>query len=588
MRPFKIQLPRGLKSALDLLTKGPAKNQISEGEQFFITDDTLPATSIQRKRVAVGLSVADTDKYLLQANWNDVKGLSVNAGYDFTPPVTHGANTSNGHIAIGLSSVAGNSGSPTSSTNSIAIGTNASAIATSGVAIGRIAQVTNTDTIAIGSLATSVALQGTSLGARTQCNSNFSVAIGYYSQVMSGDTLTTDANNGVISIGSSTFKRRIINGRDGVNDSDFVILSQLKTVESKIPQYELKVTGATGTALISTEAVKVFGNNNIILGIGGQAGNQVSNPQHNCIVIGQGNWTYSDGAIAIGTSAGVYPSCNDSIAIGWRSTVQTTDLVDNDIVFSIGNALAPNNQYARKRRLINMKAGVNPTDGVNVTQLYTNGIGSVSGLAIGAGMTYTLYRPDYDFGKPAVDQQDKIIGTIGVPAASANYDLRDCEGNQLPRVPTAPMPGYEPPRIVQCKDMAQLEENIGVFLRHFDERLLRVKEAAGAGIPRCPITGRFAERVEIDIGSFTATEAWRTVATWAAGTFNGTNPTVYDGNVVSAGADKLAFHVALRNSSNNLQIYPRIALAVTNAKLTFILSTDEIHEAYLTLLDPNA
>jgi len=99
-----------------------------------------------------------------------------------------------------------------------------------------------------------------------------------------------------------------------------------------------------------------------------------------------------------------------------------------------------------------------------------------------------------------------------------------------------------------------------------------------------PLYGKYSERRTISVGSYTATEAWRTVTTETAIKGTDTNVVVWGGEITSAGADGLTFPVALRFSGGNFQNYPRIALAVTNAYLSYYYSSDQVHQAYMSSL----
>lgn len=118
--------------------------------------------------------------------------------------IGNNASAGNGSMAMGNEAHAGNTG--------IALGMNASAGDGQNLAIGYYANVS---------------------GAKN------STALGYASKVEKRDILSSDGNDGVVSVGKSVgqsgeagITRRIINVKAGVNDTDAVNVSQLKGVET--------------------------------------------------------------------------------------------------------------------------------------------------------------------------------------------------------------------------------------------------------------------------------------------------------------------------------------------------------------------
>ena len=163
--------------------------------------------------VAIGHSTSASGKYAL------AMGSSSTASSKSTA-IGYKATAQNDAIAIGDSAKAGNNG--------IAVGMHAKAgYDGQNMALGYYASVAN--------------------GVRN------STALGYGSQVTKRDILKSDGSDGVISVGRSVgqsgekgLTRRIINVKAGVNDTDAVNVSQLKTAASE-------VKGGTNIASVTTE-----------------------------------------------------------------------------------------------------------------------------------------------------------------------------------------------------------------------------------------------------------------------------------------------------------------------------------------------
>lgn len=128
--------------------------------------------------------------------------------------IGYNANAGGESVALGSNAVAGGNALAVgpyanAKNNSIALGIHASATSSQNLAIGYYANVTGRpDTI------------------------KNSVALGSSSTVGEKDILSTDNEKGVLSIGAKDNERRIIHVRAGVNDTDAVNVSQLKSVQS--------------------------------------------------------------------------------------------------------------------------------------------------------------------------------------------------------------------------------------------------------------------------------------------------------------------------------------------------------------------
>ncbi|WP_232833651.1 YadA family autotransporter adhesin [Paraburkholderia kururiensis] len=137
--------------------------------------------------------------------------------------------------------------------NAIAIGTNASATDTSGVALGASATAGGVGAVAVGGAsiarganATAIGYQATSLadsamavgasaqaiGVQTTAIGTGAVASGANSVALGSGSVATEANT--VSVGSSGSERRITNVAAGVNPTDAVNVSQLRSVQQSV------------------------------------------------------------------------------------------------------------------------------------------------------------------------------------------------------------------------------------------------------------------------------------------------------------------------------------------------------------------
>ena len=142
--------------------------------------------------------------------------------------IGYNANAGGESVALGSNAVAGGNALAVgpyanAKNNSIALGIHASATSSQNLAIGYYANVTGRpDTI------------------------KNSVALGASSTVGEKDILSTDNGNGILSIGAKDKERRIIHVRAGVNDTDAVNVSQLKSAQNDLTGKGLKFAANSG------------------------------------------------------------------------------------------------------------------------------------------------------------------------------------------------------------------------------------------------------------------------------------------------------------------------------------------------------
>ena len=293
--------------------------------------------------------------------------------------IGHNANAQNDALAVGENASAGNNG--------IAIGMHANAGYGQNMALGYYARVAN----GVGN----------------------STALGYRSQVTKRDILPSDGSDGVISVGRSVgqsgeagMTRRIINVKAGVNDTDAVNVSQLKGVQDGLTHFYsigsqdetagnynndgakgknslaagvgALANGSNSVAVGTNATIQEGGNNSVAIGTNAKA-------QNDALAVGE-NASASNTGIAIGMHAnagwgqnmalGYYASvANDvrnSTALGYGSQVTKRDILTSDGsdgVVSVGKSVGQSGEAGMTRRIINVKAGVNDTDAVNVSQL---------------------------------------------------------------------------------------------------------------------------------------------------------------------------------------------------------------------------
>ncbi|CAE6711563.1 YadA-like family protein [Paraburkholderia haematera] len=314
----------------------------------------------------------------------------------------------------------------------VAAGANALANSAGSTAIGNAAWSLNLYGTAVGDKATASADGATAIGAATTAGGINSVAIGYSAAATSDNSVALGANStttadlsqqaqdfgalpsaiagsapaGEVSVGSAGQERRVTNVAAGAADTDAVNVSQLKAVDSKIAtatansvQYDATpadkssvtlagpasadggVTGGTTISNVHQGAVSATSTDAIngaqlyaIAGDTSDAYIQQNGSGVKYVRTNDKGLTPDDAhATATGASALGYnaqASGVNSVALGYGAKAETdgsvalgqNSLADRAGTVSVGSA-------GNERQITNVKAGVEATDAVNVSQL---------------------------------------------------------------------------------------------------------------------------------------------------------------------------------------------------------------------------
>mgnify|MGYP001720948999 CR=1 FL=1 len=153
-----------------------------------------------------------------------------------------------------------------------------------------------------------------------------------------------------------------------------------------------QANGSDSVAIGTNATIQKGGNNSVAIGMNAKAQNDAlavgekASAGNTGIAIGmKANAGYGQN-MALGYYASVADGVSNSTALGYGSQVTKRDILKsdgNDGVISVGKAVGQSGEKGLTRRIINVKAGVNDTDAVNVSQLnqsisdaaYTDGDG---------------------------------------------------------------------------------------------------------------------------------------------------------------------------------------------------------------------
>ncbi|HHT8884393.1 TPA: beta strand repeat-containing protein, partial [Burkholderia cenocepacia] len=356
-----------------------------------------------------------------------------------------GANTSN-MIAIGTNARAGDAGAGVS-TGAIAIGSGANAGGSGSIMIGTNARHSGSNATVVGANSSAMGGgAGTVLGSNSSASGSASVVLGSgatasgANSVALGTGSIANANN-TVSVGSAATQRRITNLAAGTANTDAVNVGQLNAnLSTKVDNTYFKVnsTGAAadavgGNATAIGQNAKANGRSSIAMGINARADGIATTVIGTDAVIEEGanpaGGTYSaQNSLALGNGARVSATsgnARNSVALGNGSRVSADSAVaiGNSSVADTANTVSVGNS-TMQRRIVNVAAGTQATDAVNVGQLsgVTKALGggaAVDGSGNVKQPTYKVAGTDYH---NVGDALDALAANGGSDPNAVTYD----------------------------------------------------------------------------------------------------------------------------------------------------------------------
>ena len=319
---------------------------VTDGDISASSSDVVNGSQLYATNQQVASNTSDISN--LQVAISNSGAFQVSADRSGTKPVAMGTNSAAGGAnaaASGANSVSVGNDSVASGTNASVLGQGATASAAGSTAIGQGAQATNANDVALGSgsvTSQAVAVSGATIN-----------GIAYSNFAGSNPT-------GAVSVGSAGNERQIQNvaaGQVTATSTDAVNGSQLYSVANQITSTGSQVTvNTTNITNLQTGSSGMF---------------QVSADANGTAPVASGTQSTAggNGAVASGTSStavgnNAQATGNNSVAIGAGSVATQANTVS---VGSVGN----------ERQIVNVAAGTQATDAVNVSQLQTSQAGTV-------------------------------------------------------------------------------------------------------------------------------------------------------------------------------------------------------------------
>ena len=319
-------------------------------------------------------------------------------------------------------------------TDSVAIGNSANVMALNGLALGRTASVTavGKNGVALGSGASAQAEDGVALGAASLANRASGTA-GWDFATGKASTATTAAwvsKKGAVSVGANGTTRQIINVAAGTNETDAVNVAQVKGLAKKLTDDGVSYFHVNSTSVAEGPVTNNKGTVSAKAGAGGKnslaagVNAKVQKDADNGIAIGYNTNARAANAIVIGNSANVTTAGVSGVALGQGAAAS----VDSGVALGAGSSAnraagtagtntagwdfatgqastATTAAWVSKkgavsvgangatRQIINVAAGTQDTDAVNVAQLkgISNGYVHVNGTNTGGAPVANNY-----------------------------------------------------------------------------------------------------------------------------------------------------------------------------------------------------
>jgi len=300
---------------------------------------------------------------------------------------------SDNNVAIGNGAVAGRAGTTTFST---AIGNGATATGVSDIAIGRGANTAGGNTIAMGYNAKADKDYALSLGGGSSATATRATAVGT-DAVASGDSAVALGTRAAASTGSSV----------AIGNSASVTIGSFSNAIGA----NAKVTSNNSNAV---------GNSSVASAVGTNAfGNAAEARAQEAVAIGHVAKTDAQKSVVIGSGATLSASATGSVALGAGATTNRA------------NAVAVGNGAASNRQIVNLAAGTQDTDAVNLSQL-KNTAGGVA-AALGGGVTVnadgTITKPSYSVQGATHDNVGDALGAVDTTLTSIGGRVTKNEGD---------------------------------------------------------------------------------------------------------------------------------------------------------------
>ncbi|WP_273545365.1 ESPR-type extended signal peptide-containing protein, partial [Burkholderia cenocepacia] len=372
-------------------------NTVATGQNAVALGTLANATG--NETVAVGVSARAT------GNNSTAMGRAAAAGADNSLALGYVSQVDTANsIALGANARV-NTGGVTGANSSIAIGNGAVAGGTNSIMIGTNAQHSGSGATVLGSNASAM---GGSMGVAVGYNSSAagagSVSLGTSALASGGNSVAlgngsvANADN-TVSVGSAATQRRITNLATGTANTDAVNVGQLNTaIADAANPYVAINTGiyaaaraaqAGGSATALGANASATGTSAVALG-----GNTIASGQN---AVALGTLARATGSETVSVGVGANAEGTNSTALG-RATAATASgavalgyfsVADRANTVSVGRAGA-------ERQIVNVGAGTQATDAVNVSQL--KGVTNALGGGADVGSNGNITNPTYNVG----------------------------------------------------------------------------------------------------------------------------------------------------------------------------------------------
>ncbi|SDG98392.1 Head domain of trimeric autotransporter adhesin [Paraburkholderia steynii] len=373
-------------------------------------------------------------------------------------------------VAIGQNASANNlSGATPNADGTVAVGDSASAT-DGGVAVGG-ASYAGTMSTAVGAGATAATANSVALGANSVANSTMLGTAGF--APVGGTAISAATAAGEVSIGKAGAERRITNVAAGLNPTDAVNVSQLMSEDAKVNNISSNVSDIsryfkssglkdgsdaatlTGGGVAIGAFSKSTGPADIAIGknaVADSAAVAGTNSENSAMAMGYGATAAVSSATAVGLGSTVQAASGQAFgrfswvksgatatALGGRATVDANNSValgamsyaDRANTVSVGAATSHTDVTGsvfgpQTRQIVNMAAGSQANDAVNVSQL-TPVVNALGGGAAIDGTTGAVTGPTYVVNGSTINNVGGAISNIDARTTQNASDISNID-----------------------------------------------------------------------------------------------------------------------------------------------------------------
>ncbi|ONV55506.1 hypothetical protein A8E76_20075 [Burkholderia cenocepacia] len=341
---------------------------------------------------SIGMVTSTDDTSTVAANSNGAIGVMATAGQLDTD------------IQFGAMSTGGSIGASAGGLNSLAIGRNSNSSGTNAVALGFNGRATSDSTTAVGVGAIATQSHATAFGSLASATGANSIAIGVTS---------TSAGTGSIAIGEAA---AVVSGTD--NSIAFGV--NARTTNSSATAIGADSSAAAGYSVALGRSAIANNSSSLSIGSNSTASADYSVALGGATASGRGAIVTGARSVAIGTLTSA--SATDAVALGYGSVADRANSV------SVGAGVANADGRTFTRQIVNVAAGTEDNDAVNVGQMNT-GLSTTNASIAATNSALSTTNASLSTTNATLSTTNSSLSTTNATLSTANSQIASLQGD---------------------------------------------------------------------------------------------------------------------------------------------------------------